>query len=260
MGAPNHRQNDRVSRNVNSRSWDARSQKERVWLRREASALKKTRHYSASRSGRGFGSRFGFGFGFRNGFVDRFMGAALAWFAGGFLDGLVVNNADGLIEDVMRKKADCFPNSFVNGGGASSFLRFFPEELEQMISETRVSSRDLQRQVCNALKRMIVRTGRPLDGLVHHGFLVRHFKKAAVFSFFVPLSSAHLDQVLHRAARFLRVAFTLLRGQIVLLLFSCCGLPLPMILEPGLPHFPLPQDLGAPVFEMAPTRSRPNAI
>lgn len=206
---------------------------------------------NASGSRCGFGFRFGFSFGSINRVVDWFMGATMSclagWFMSRFLDGLVINNADGLIENVMRKMADSFPHSFVDGGGASSFLRLFPEELEQMISEAWVSPRDLQRQVCEALKRVPVGTRRPFNDLVHHRFFVRHVQESTVFGLPLPLSPSHLDQVLHRAAHFLRVAFTLPRGQIALLFLSCCRLPLLMILEPGLPHFPLPQNLGAAV-------------
>lgn len=178
--------------------------------------------------------------------------------------GLIINNADGLIENVMRKMIDGFPNRFVDGGGAGSFFSFFAEELEQMIPETRVSPRDPQREVCNALKRVSVRTRGPFNGLVHHGFLFGDFKETTVYGFPLPLSSSHLDQVLHLAARLLRVALRLLRGQVVPLFLSCCRSPLVMILEPGLRHFPSPKTWEPPLLAktlaMAPIESRPVAI
>lgn len=62
----------------------------------------------------------------------------MAWFKGGFnggfSDGLVVNNADGLVEDVIREKVDGFPDSFVDGGCAGSIRSLFAEKLEQTMS------------------------------------------------------------------------------------------------------------------------------
>lgn len=163
-------------------------------------------------------------------------------FGFGFISRMIINNADGLIENVIRKNVDGFPNGFVNGGRRSSFFRLFTEKPEQTISEIGVSPRYLQRQVSNSLKRVSVRARGPLNGLVHHRFVFCHFKKTAVFCFPLPFSSAHLDQVLHLAARFLCVAFTLFRGQIFLLFLPCYRLPLLIILEPCLAHFPLPKN------------------
>lgn len=178
-------------------------------------------------------------------------------FGFGRISRLIINNANGLVENVIRKMLDGFPNSLVNGGCRSSVFSLFTEKPKQTVSEAGVSPRYLQRQVRNSLKRVSVRARGPFNGLVHHGFLFCHFKKAAVFCFPLPLSSPHLDQVLHLAACFLRVAFTLFRSQIVLLFLPCYRLSLLMMLEPCLAHFPPPQKLQEPLFDaMAPKTSR----
>src|SRR5438105_2712676 len=115
--------------------------------------------------------------------------------------GFVINNANRLIQDVIRKVVDCFPNGLVNSGCTSSFCSLFREKLKQPISKNLVSPRYLQRQVRNSLKGVSVRARGPFNVLVRHRFVFQHFKKTAVFCFPLPLSSSYLDQVAHLAAR-----------------------------------------------------------
>src|SRR5215472_558850 len=165
--------------------------------------------------------------------------------------GFIINNANGFIENVIRKIVDCFPNGFVNRGGARSFCSLFTEEPKQAISEILVSPRDLQRQVRNPLKGVSVRARGPFNVLVHQRLFFRHFKKTTVFCFLLSLSSPHLDQVSHLAAHFLCVAFILFRGQIVLLVLSYYRSPFLILLEPSLLHS-ASQTSGATIRAMAP--------
>ena len=41
--------------------------------------------------------------------------------------GFIINDPNGLIEDVIRKMLDGFPNGLVNGGCRSSFFSLFAE-------------------------------------------------------------------------------------------------------------------------------------
>src|SRR5207302_1342220 len=63
----------------------------------------------------------------------------------GFGFGFLIDNADGFIENVIRKVADGIPNRFVNCCRACAFFSLFGEKLKQTESQTLVSARYLQR-------------------------------------------------------------------------------------------------------------------
>ena len=97
--------------------------------------------------------------------------------------GFIINNANGLIENVIGKIVDGFPNRFVNGGCANSICSLFTKKPQQTVSENLVSPGYLQRQVGNSLEGVSVRTPGPFNVLVQYRFVFRHFKEAAVFCF-----------------------------------------------------------------------------
>src|SRR6266704_4073248 len=111
----------------------------------------------------------------------------------GFGFGFLIDNADGFIENVIRKVADGIPNRFVNCCRACTSFNLFGEKLKQTVSQTLVSARYLQRQGRNSLEGVFVRARWPLNVLVYHRLVSRHFKKASVLFFLQPLSSSHLD-------------------------------------------------------------------
>src|SRR2546430_1863701 len=111
----------------------------------------------------------------------------------GFGFGFLIDNADGFIENVIRKVADGIPDRFVNCCRAGAFFSLFGEKLKQTESQTLVSARYLERQGRYSLEGVSVRARWPLNVLVYHRLVSRHFNKTSVLFFLQPLPSSHLD-------------------------------------------------------------------
>src|SRR5215472_8703361 len=113
----------------------------------------------------------------------------------GFGFGFLIDNADGFIENVIRKVAERIPDCLVNCCRARSSFSLFGEKLEQTEPQTLVSARDLQRQIRNSLEGVPVGARWPLNVLVYRRLVPSHLKKTLILFFlqFPPLSSSHLD-------------------------------------------------------------------